>query len=170
MKPDLTFFDPGHHFPIPSAGCPVRTGPGVEVTREALLADKTPAIIDQLEHQDCTPVAQNLSAISQKDGKLQAPAVVLAARIAAEPEWQPSTAALRDAILRRFTERLDAICATAPDRLNAALAVVIQAGPGRTVLVISDPAAADFVTELRRHVEAGEPSPLTALLNSRLPI
>lgn len=94
----------------------------------------------------------------------------LAARIASEPEWQPSTAALRDAILRRFTERLDAICATAPDRLNAALAVIVQAGPGRTVLVISDPAAADFVTELRRHVEAGEPSPLTALLQSRMPI
>ena len=141
MKPDLTFFDPGHHYQIPPPVGAVPTGHGLEITREALLADKTPLIADQL-----------------------------AARIAGEPEWQPSTAALRDAILRRFTERLDAICATAPDRLNAALAVVVQAGPGRTVLVISDPAAADFVTELRRHVEADEPSPLTALLNSRLPI
>ena len=102
--------------------------------------------------------------------KAKDPAAALAARISTEPEWQPSTAALRDAILRRFTERLDAVCATAPDRLNTALAVIVQAGPGRTVLVISDPAAADFVAELRRHVEAGEPSPLTALLNSRLPI
>lgn len=141
MKPDLIFFDPGHHFQVPPPCGAVPTGHGLEITRAALDADKTPNIADQL-----------------------------AARIASEPEWQPSTAALRDAILRRFTERLDAVCATAPDRLNVALAVVIQAGPGRTVLVISDPSAADFVTELRRHVEAGEPSPLTALLNSRLPI
>lgn len=99
-----------------------------------------------------------------------APADALAQKIAAEPEWQPSTAALRDAILRRFTERLDAVAAAHPDRLNQALAVIVQAGPGRTVLVISDPAAADLVTELQRHVEAGEPSPLTALLQSRVPL
>lgn len=98
------------------------------------------------------------------------PATALADKIAAEPEWNPSTAALRDLILRRFTERLDAVCAAAPDRLNQALAVIIQAGPGRTVLVISDPAASDFVTELRRGVEADAPSPMAALLDSRLPI
>ena len=98
------------------------------------------------------------------------PTEALAEKIETETEWQPSTAALRDLILRRFTERLDATCAAAPDRLNHALAVIIQAGPGRTVLVISDPAAADFVTELRRSVEANAPSPLTELLNARLPI
>jgi len=141
VKPDLTFFDPCHHLQVPPACGVVPTGHGLEITRAALDADKTSPISDQL-----------------------------ASRIASEQEWQPSTAAMRDAILRRFTERLDAVCATAPDRLNAALAVIVQAGPGRTVLVISDPAAADFVTELRRHVDAGEPSPLTALLNSRLPI
>ena len=98
------------------------------------------------------------------------PAEAIAKKIAAETEWTPSTAALRDLILRRFTERLDSVCAAAPDRLTAAIAVIVQAGPGRTVLVISDPAAADFVTELRRSVEADAPSPLTELLNARMPI
>ncbi len=98
------------------------------------------------------------------------PSEAIADKIKAEQEWRPSTAALRDLILRRFTERLDAVCAAAPDRLNQALAVIVQAGPGRTVLVISDPSAADFVAELRRSVEADAPSPLTELLNNRLPI
>ena len=43
------------------------------------------------------------------------PAEALAEKIETETEWQPSTAALRDLILRRFTERLDATCAAAPD-------------------------------------------------------
>jgi hypothetical protein len=98
------------------------------------------------------------------------PAEALAEKIAAETEWHPSTAALRDVILRRFTERLDAVAAAHPDKLAQALAVVVQAGPGRTVLIISDPAAADFVSELRRSVEVGDASPLTELLNSRMPI
>ena len=156
MKPDLNFFDPGHHYPIPPPVGAVPTCHGLEITRAALDAD--------------SEISRNRPPISQMAEKLQDPATRLAARISAEPEWQPSTAALRDAILRRFTERLDAVCEVAPDRLNAALAVIVQAGPGRTVLVISDPATADLVTELRRHAEAGEPSPLTALLNSRLPI
>jgi hypothetical protein len=94
----------------------------------------------------------------------------LAAKIEAEPEWAPTTAALRDRILRQFTERLDALATTRPEALGRALAVVVQAGNGREVLVLSDPAAADFVTELRRHAEAGEESPLTCLLDSRMPI
>ena len=94
----------------------------------------------------------------------------LAGKIAVEKEWTPSTAALRDAILRRFTERLDAVALQHPDKLTSALAVIVQAGPGRTVLVLSDPATADLIAELRRHAEAGEESPLTCLLNTRVPI
>lgn len=94
----------------------------------------------------------------------------LAARIEAEPEWTTSTARLRDAILRRFTERLDALFEKHPAALNDAIAIVVQAGPGRTVLVISDPAASDLVKELERYAAAGEPSPLEALLQARMPI
>ena len=86
------------------------------------------------------------------------------------PRTISDAARLRDEIVRAFTSRLDATATTAPDRLTKAICVIVQAGPGRTVLVISDPAAADLVKELRRHAEAGETSPLTALLNSRLPI
>lgn len=155
MKPDLNFFDPGHHFPIPPPVGAVPTCHGLEVTREALLADKTPPTLPDFSN-DPTVVERRAKQLSDK--------------IASEPEWHPSTAALRDAILRRFTERLDAVADAHPDKLNQALAVIVQAGLGRTVLVISDPAAADLVTELRRHVDAGESSPLTALLQSRLPI
>ena len=98
------------------------------------------------------------------------PAAALAARIAAEPEWNPSTATLRDAILRRFTERLDALAEKHPQKLTAALAVIVQAGPGRTCLVLSDPATSDLVAELRRYTDAELPSPLTELLNAHLPI
>lgn len=92
----------------------------------------------------------------------------LAAKIEAETEWNPSAALLRDAILRRFTERLDAIATQHPERLGDAIAVIVQAGPGRTVLVLSDPSTGDLVKELERYID--EPCPLVALLNARLPI
>lgn len=149
-------------FRVPPPCGAVPTGKGLEITREALDADTgIPA-----SHMKAPTTG---TAVEIKE-RLAATADVLAARIASEQEWRPSTAALRDAILRRFTERLDAVSATAPDRLNAALAVVIQAGPGRTVLVLSDPATADLVTELRRHAEAGERSPLACLLDAHIPI
>jgi hypothetical protein len=94
----------------------------------------------------------------------------LAAKIEAEPEWRVSTAQLRDVILRRFTERLDALFEHHPGDMGKAIAVIVQAGPGRTVLVISDPAAGDLVKELERYAEDGEPSPLAALLQARMPI
>jgi hypothetical protein len=98
------------------------------------------------------------------------PDQALAEKIAAETEWNPSAAKLRDAILIRFVERLDAVATKHPDQLLKAIAVVVQAGPGRTVLVISDPSTEDLVTELRRYVDHGSPSPLMDLLDSRLPI
>ena len=97
-------------------------------------------------------------------------AKALADRIAGETEWNPSVAILRDHILRQFTERLDAVCEKHPDRMQHAMAVIIQAGPGRSVLVLSDPATEDTVKELRRHADAGAASPLTELLKARLPI
>jgi hypothetical protein len=96
------------------------------------------------------------------------PDQVLADKIASEPEWNPSTAGLRDAILARFTERLDDLAAKHPNRMTKAIAVIVQAGTGRTVLVLSDPASGDLVKELERYRDL--PSPLTELLNARLPI
>lgn len=92
----------------------------------------------------------------------------LADKITAEKEWKPSVAALRDAILRQFTERLDAIAERYPDRLDKAIAIVVQHGPGRIVLVISDPNAGDLVAELKRYA-SGE-SPIELLLQARMPI
>lgn len=97
-------------------------------------------------------------------------ALALSEKIKAEPEWNPRVASVRDAILRRFTERLDAIATQHPDRLSQALAVVVQAGPGRVVLVLSDPATADLVKELERYAEEGAQSPLVELLQARVPI
>ena len=98
------------------------------------------------------------------------PVQTLADKIASETEWNPSTAVMRDEILRRFTERLDAIATAHPERLTAAIGIVIQAGPGRTVLILSDPSTKDLVNELQRYSEADLPSPMTELLNSRIPI
>ena len=98
------------------------------------------------------------------------PVQTLADKIASEVEWNPSVAVLRDEILRRFTERLDAICQKHPERLMDAIGIVIQAGPGRTVLILSDPSTKDIVAELQRYAEADLPSPLTQLLNAHLPI
>jgi len=99
---------------------------------------------------------------------MTAPEQALADAIAGETEWNPSAAKLRDAILARFTERLDDLATRHPDRLTGAIAVIVQAGPGRTVLVLSDPAAGDLVKVLERYADL--PSPLTALLDARLPI
>jgi hypothetical protein len=72
-----------------------------------------------------------------------------------------------DALRRVLSE---AILLTPEDQNELHRAFAPIAGPGRTVLIISDHAAADFVSELRRSVEAGDASPLTELLNSRMPI
>lgn len=98
------------------------------------------------------------------------PDKALADKISAEQEWNPSVAVLRDEIVRRFTERLDTIAMKHPDKLTHAIVVIIQAGQGRTVLVLSDPSTKDLVAELTRYSEAELPSPLRELLNARLPI
>ncbi|MEN6537760.1 MAG: hypothetical protein ABFD89_29180 [Bryobacteraceae bacterium] len=97
---------------------------------------------------------------------------VLANAIEAEQEWTLDAARLRDEILRAFTSRLDALATTAPDRLTKAIAVVVQAGPGRTVLVLSDPDLADLVTELQRYALDPETAgnPLAALLQAKVQV
>ena len=96
----------------------------------------------------------------------------LADKITNETEWTLEAATLRDAILRTFTDRLDAIATHAPDRLTKALAVIVQAGPGRTILVITDPATEDLVAELKRYADepAAAASPIIRLLDAHLPI
>jgi ParB-like chromosome segregation protein Spo0J len=51
----------------------------------------------------------------------------------------------------------------APGRLAAARCVVLSAD-SPDCLIIADESLADFITELRRYAEAGEPSPLAAVL------
>ena len=88
------------------------------------------------------------------------------------PRTITDAARLRDEILRAFTARLDALATKAPDRLTKAIAVVVQAGPGRTVLVLSDPDLSDLVTELQRYAidPATAGNPLAALLQARIPL
>lgn len=94
----------------------------------------------------------------------------VAEAIANEREWSVSTAQLRDAILRKFTDQLDAIAMEHPERLAQAIAIVVQAGPGRTVLVLSDPTTEDLVTELKHYYRDKLPSPLAELLKAHIPL
>lgn len=96
----------------------------------------------------------------------------IASAIQSEKEWEPKTAYKLDEIKRRFGEQVDAIAEQHPERLAGAIAVVVQAGPGKTCLVISDPTCRDFVAELTRYAQEPESDrpPLFRLLQERVPI
>jgi len=94
----------------------------------------------------------------------------LAEKIESEPEWTPAAAIVHDQIIRQFTEKVTAIAERDPQALLHAIAIIVQAGAGREVLVLSDPSANDIVTELRQYAEEGARSPLTELLKAHHPL
>ena len=75
-----------------------------------------------------------------------------------------------DVIAERFSERIKDIAQQHPEQLNKALSIIVPLKKGSDVIIITDPALKDFVDELRRYAEAGEHSPLEAVLAQLVPM
>ncbi|MCK9362106.1 MAG: ParB N-terminal domain-containing protein [Syntrophales bacterium] len=89
--------------------------------------------------------------------------------ILAEEEYQEARNTA-DRIIEAMTEKVRRLADTDPERLNSAVAVVIQKGRGnQTLFFLADPNTADAVTELRRLADAEEHSPLESLMEAAAP-
>ena len=76
-----------------------------------------------------------------------------------------------ETIKKKIAERLDRIAAEAPEKLNRAQTVILPAESGAIeCFVLVDPATTDTIAELRRLADAGEISPLSALLKNVHPM
>lgn len=69
-------------------------------------------------------------------------------------------------IIGSLSEKIRKIAAENPKGLNEAICVVVPNGRGNDVLILADPNAADIVRELKRYADAGERSPLEALMRA----
>jgi len=67
-----------------------------------------------------------------------------------------------------MTIKIRKIASENPRQMNGALAVIINNGRGNACLFLADPNTADIVKELKRLADAGEHSPLEALVRSLL--
>jgi ParB-like chromosome segregation protein Spo0J len=72
-------------------------------------------------------------------------------------------------IAESFEKRVKDIAKQYPEQMNKALGVVVPTS-GTEVLIISDPALNDFITELRRYSDAGVYSPLEKILEQVVPM
>lgn len=75
-----------------------------------------------------------------------------------------------DVIAERFSERIKEIAQQHPEQMNKALSIIVPLKKGHDVIVITDPSLGDFVDELKRYAEAGEHSPLEAILSQLVPM
>lgn len=100
------------------------------------------------------------------------PAAELAAAIQAEQEHHANDAPDPQAVIDGLAGHIQRLAEQHPDRLRDAVAVILPAGRGHTrdCLILADPACADAAAELRRHVDAGEKSPVASLLSALLPM
>jgi len=72
-------------------------------------------------------------------------------------------------IATNFETRVKDVAQQHPEKMTKALGVVIPTD-GNEVLIITDPALKDFITELRRYANAGIHSPLEAVLEQVVPM
>jgi len=89
-----------------------------------------------------------------------------------EQEQKQNDAINPDDIITSFSGHIERLATQHPERLRDAQAIVVPAGRGHTrdCLVLYDPACADAATELRRLADAGEHSPVAAMLSALLPL
>ena len=92
-------------------------------------------------------------------------AVDLKAEIVSEKEWAASSKTADEAIEAMGT-KIRKIAGDNPKQMGGSIAVIINNGRGNAVLFLADPNTADIVKELRRLADAGEYSPLEALVRS----
>lgn len=100
------------------------------------------------------------------------PAGDLAAAIQSEQEHHANDAPDPQAVIDGLAGHIQRLAEQHPERLKDAIAVILPAGRGHTrdCLILADPACADAAAELRRHVDAGEKSPVASLLSALLPM
>ena len=71
-----------------------------------------------------------------------------------------------DEAAKAITAKIKKICEENPQKVNSAMAVIVNNGRGNAVLFLADPNTADIVQELKRYADAGEHSPLECLMRS----
>lgn len=100
------------------------------------------------------------------------PAAELAGAIRSEQEHHANDAPDPQAVIDGLAGHIQRLAEQHPERLKDAVAVILPAGRGHTrdCLILADPACADAAAELRRHVDAGEKSPVAALMSALLPM
>ncbi|MBN2385131.1 ParB N-terminal domain-containing protein [bacterium] len=84
-----------------------------------------------------------------------------------EPEYKDTRDTAKE-LIESLTAKIKTVAEKEPERLNHALALVIQKGKGTGFLLLADPNTSDLVAELKRYALAGEHSPLEALTENNL--
>lgn len=84
-----------------------------------------------------------------------------------EEEWNAANKTA-DEVIEALSTKIRKIASDNPKQMNSALAVIVNNGRGNAVLFLADPNTADIVKELKRLADAGEHSPLDALVRSLL--
>jgi hypothetical protein len=84
-----------------------------------------------------------------------------------EEEWNAADKTA-DEVIEALSAKIKKIASDNPRQMNSALAVIVNNGRGNACLFLADPNTADIVKELRRYADAGENSPLEALVRSLL--
>jgi len=94
-------------------------------------------------------------------------AVDLKAEITSEEEWTEAGKTADEAIEAMAT-KIRKIAGDNPKQMGGSIAIIVNNGRGNACLFLADPNTADIVKELRRLADAGEHSPLEALVRSLL--
>ena len=89
----------------------------------------------------------------------------LKAAILTEKERKEATKTA-DEISKALSEKIKAITAEDPKRINSAICIVVRNGRGNDFMVLADPNAKDIIAELKRYADAGEHSPLECLMRA----
>jgi hypothetical protein len=84
-----------------------------------------------------------------------------------EEEWNAADKTA-DEVIEAMAAKIRKIASDNPRQMNGALAVIVNNGRGNACLFLADPNTADIVKELRRYADAGEHSPLEALVKALL--
>ncbi|MBU4246983.1 MAG: ParB/Srx family N-terminal domain-containing protein [Verrucomicrobia bacterium] len=156
--------------------------PTDEAENEHLLADNKIAELAETDADLLTELLRSCPTVdavltgydSEALDKLLAanPSADLAAAIRSETEHHVDDTLDPEAVIASLTGHVERLAQQHPERLRNALAVILPAGRGHTrdILILADPACADAAAELRRLAEAGNKSPVTALLAALLPL
>lgn len=93
----------------------------------------------------------------------------VADQIRDEAEYQAERDAAQEKA-ERIQEQVAKIRRETPEKLNSAAVVILDGRKGNQCLILADDCFNDFIAEVKRHSEAGEESPLAAILDELYPL